>query len=537
MRRVFPLVLAGALALAFCSFFFTETTAQTDRGRRGDPPASPGAATRGVRGQGLQAESAHRDDLGRTHTRFAQVIDNIRVYGRELITHQLANGRFEEPTSNLFQGNVPATEPRLSEPGARGIAGTFFGDLGADLAIELVIYPVGNTGRLAFVIDIGNLFNDNEDPRRERMVIDALTGEMIDRWNNLQTGAATGSGFGFYAGQISNLPVDLTNNTWSLFDVVNNAKTFDFNNRTCRLGCTSNGTIYSAPAGVFGATGALTNRASIGIDAHFFAGKTLDYFAATFGRRGIDNAGNKNLRFGFMVSRTHYGNNYNNAFWDGAAMTYGDGDGRTFRPFDAVDVVAHEMTHGITERSSRLEYRNQPGAANESFSDIFGAVVERYAGNRTGAGGVGYPGNDWWVGEDLFVSNNPASPTRGIRNMADPHLEGDPDHFSELVNTSQDNGGVHINSGIMNKVFYLLSEGGTNHVDRTGTVVTGIGIFEAAKIAYDADTIYCMATDNFARVANAWMNAAKGRFGAGSVNARQTFNAWKACGVTPTVTP
>jgi thermolysin len=280
----------------------------------------------------------------------------------------------------------------------------------------------------------------------------------------------------------------------------------------------------------------MSDRQSIGVDAHFFAERTLSYFRTTFGRNGIDNNNNKNLKFGFMVSRTHYGNNYNNAFWDGASMTYGDGDGTTYRPFDALDVVGHEMAHGITERTSNLQYQNESGAANESFSDIFGVVIEFKTGTLTGAGGVSYPA-DWWIGEDLYYTNNPSNPTRGIRSMSNPHAEGDPDHYSERYTGTSDNGGVHINSGIQNYLFYLLVVGGTNHKDTTGTTVTAIGLDDAAAIAYDADTKYCTATDTYAKVANAWVTAAKNRFGAGSTQSQQTFNAWKSGGVTPTVAP
>ena len=319
-------------------------------------------------------------------------------------------------------------------------------------------------------------------------------------------------------------------------EIPNNGKTTDYANKTCPpVGCRSTGTVYSSADSIFGTNGAPSDRESIGVDAHFFAERTLSYFRSTFGRNGIDN-NNNSLKWTFMVSRTHYGSNYNNAFWDGSSMTYGDGDGTTYRPFDAVDVVGHEMIHGITERTSNLTYSNESGAANESFSDIFGTVVEFYTGTRTGYNNVSYP-PDYWMGEDLYYSNNPSNPTRGIRNMQDPHIEGDPCHYSERYTGTSDNGGVHINSGIMNKVWYLLTNGGTNHADTTGTSVTGIGMTASAAIAYDADTKYCTASDTYAKVANAWVNAARGRYGAGSTQAVQSYNAWKACGVTPTQLP
>ncbi|MDQ4122941.1 MAG: M4 family metallopeptidase [Acidobacteriota bacterium] len=507
-----------------------------DRSKKAESKAREHLSKRGLDMEQLKARDIIVDETG-SHVRFSQYVDGVRVYGSEVITHEKINGKFTAPTGKV--SDVTSSDlapPTFDGHVAVGVAKNIFGYDGRG-EIELVLYPVENQLVLAYMVDIKNTDEETNDPRREMIVINARTGQIIDRWNNLQTSAASGTGYGFYAGQVTGLPIDYTGGTYYLFDVPNNGKTTDYNNRTCPItGCTKTGTVYSSTDSVFGTTGSLSDRQSIGVDAHFFAERTLSYFSTTFGRNGIDNNNNKNLKFGFMVSRTHYGNNYNNAFWDGASMTYGDGDGSTYRPFDAVDVVGHEMMHGITERTSDLVYQNESGAANESFSDIFGTVVEYYTGTRTGYNSVSYPA-DYWIGEDLYYSNDPSNPTRGIRNMADPHLEGDPCHYSERYTGTSDNGGVHINSGIMNKMWYLLTNGGTNHKDTTGTLVSGIGMTDSAAIAYDADTKYCTANDNFAKVADAWMNAARNRFGAGSAQAQQTYNAWKASGVTPTQLP
>ncbi len=491
-------------------------------------------AKKGIGADRLQSKDIISDETG-NHVRFSQSIDGIRVYGGDVITHEKNNGKFDRTTGELFAGDVPAAVPSFGKSEAVNFARRDFWDA-TDAISELVYYPQGSELLLAYMVDVKNTDEVTDNPRREMIVINAVTGEIIDRWDNLQTAGTTGTGYGFYAGQVTGFPIDLTSGTYSMFDVPSNGKTYDFGNKTCSpVGCRSNGTLFTSTDNIFGTTGALSDRASVGVDAHFFSQKTLDYFR-TFGRNGIDNNNNLSLKYKFMVSRTHYGSNYNNAYWDGSAMTYGDGDGTTYRPFDAFDVVGHEMTHGITERTSNLQYQNESGAANESFSDIFGVVIEFKTGTLTGSGGVAYP-SDWWIGEDLYYSNNPSSPTRGIRNMANTHSEGDPDHYSERYIGTSDNGGVHTNSGIQNYLFYLLVSGGTNHADTTGTTVTGIGLDAAAAIAYDADTKYCTATDTYLKVANAWVNAAKNRFTAGSVQAQQTYNAWKAAGITPTVAP
>ena len=493
-------------------------------------------AQQGAQTGELRAKDIISDETG-NHVRFSQLINGVRVYGRELITHERTNGRFTRASGELFSESVYSTTPNFRRDDVIRTARQVFGQ-NAEAAAELVLYPRESELVLAYMVDIKNTDGEVKQPRREMIVFDALSGGIIDRWDNLQTVGTTGTGYGFYAGQVNSFPIDLTSGRYYMFDVPNNGKTTDFANKTCGFfGCTSTGTVYSSTDNIFGATGSLSDRQSIGVDAHFFAQQTLAYFRSAFGRNGIDNANNKNLKWKYMLSRTHYGSNYNNAFWDGASMTYGDGDGVTYRPFDALDVVGHEMTHGITERTSNLEYRNESGAANESFSDIFGVVIEFKTGTLTGAGGVSYP-SDWWIGEDLYYSNNPSSPARGIRNMADTHKEGDPDHYSERYTGTADNGGVHTNSGIQNFVFYMLAQpSGVVTTHHLGGTASGIGLDAAATIAWDADTKYCTATDTYAKVANAWMNAAKARYGAGSAQAQQTYNAWRACGVTPTVNP
>lgn len=515
-----------------------------------DRPASAGAvaaaradlAGRGYNVNQLVVKDALVDDVGNTHIRFQQYVNGARVWGGDVTAHD-TKGAGRMAGGAMFRGVVNGNRPTLT--GAEAVAAaksTFGGNAPADASAELVVYPRGNgfSAQLAYAVDISNTWSneaDMDDPRREMIIVDAHNGAILDRWNNLQTAGTTGVGAGYFAGTINALAIDLTGGTYSLFDVPNNGKTYDYKNKKCSLfGCSSAGTLYTSADAVFGTDGNLANRESIGVDAHFFASKVLEYYRTTFGRNGIDNNNNASLGFGHMVSRTHYGSRYNNAYWDGRSMTYGDGDGTTRRPYDAIDVVGHEMTHGITERTSNLTYSNESGAANEAFSDIFGTVVEFNVGTVIGFGGQAFPA-DWWIGEDLYIASNPASPTIGIRNMADPHIEGDPCHYTERYTGTNDSGGVHINSGIQNKMFYLLVTGGTNHKDTTGTVVTGIGMADAAAIAYDADTKFCTANSNFAAVANAFVNAAKARFGTGSVQSQQAYNAWKACGVTPTAAP
>ena len=147
-------------------------------------------------------------------------------------------------------------------------------------------------------------------------------------------------------------------------------------------------------------------------------------------------------------------------------MTYGDGDGVTFIPLSQdADVVAHELTHGVTERTSNLIYQNESGALNEAWSDIFGAMVDRQEG-ATGA-------DIWLLGEDIYT---PGTPGDALRNMADPAVFGDRDYYPDRYTGTADHGGVHSNSGIANLAFKLLVTGGTHPRGKTSVNVPAIGL-------------------------------------------------------------
>jgi len=203
------------------------------------------------------------------------------------------------------------------------------------------------------------------------------------------------------------------------------------------------------------------------VKAHLYAGQTYDFYMTNHGRDSIDGAGMSLISTVNFDDDPYDGFPFENAFWDGAQMTYGPG----FSTAD--DVVAHELTHGVTEHESGLFYYYQSGAINESFSDVWGEFMD-----LTNGSGTDTPGTRWQMGEDL-----PAS-IGVIRNMSDPTIYGDPDKM-DSVNYylgSGDNGGVHTNSGVNNKAAYLMVDGATFN----GTVVTGLGITKVAKIYYYA---------------------------------------------------
>ncbi len=185
-------------------------------------------------------------------------------------------------------------------------------------------------------------------------------------------------------------------------------------------------------------------------EAYDGLGATYDFYWETLHRNSIDDQGMP------LNGHVHFGNRFNNAFWDGQRMIFGDGDGVLFNRFTiAIDVMGHELTHGVTEKEAQLIYQDQSGALNESVSDVYGSLVKQYHNGKQAAADA-----DWLIGAGIW-----ADPDRGkaLRSMKDPGtaFEGDsqPAHMDNYVNTWDDNGGVHINSGIPNRAFYLAATG------------------------------------------------------------------------------
>lgn len=249
-------------------------------------------------------------------------------------------------------------------------------------------------------------------------------------------------------------------------------------------------------------------------EAYDFSGNTYDFYQAVFKRNSIDNKGMR------LDSTVHYGKTFDNAFWNGQQMVYGDGDGALFDRFTkCVDVVGHELTHGVTQFTAGLEYQDQPGALNESMSDVFGILIKQYVLKQT------VQQADWLIGEGLFIPKQGTNRT-ALRSMKapgtaydDPMLGKDPQpaHMKAYYNGSDDNGGVHINSGIPNHAFYLAAMKIGGHAwDMTG------------QIWYEVLTTRLHAQSQFADAAAATRDVAKHHSPAASA---AVDHAWKAVGL------
>ena len=325
-------------------------------------------------------------------------------------------------------------------------------------------------------------------------------------YDNLQTATAEGTGNSLYSGE-----VPLTTNSgpggFAMMDPSRGGlETTDLNQGTA-----GNGVTYIDADNSWG-NGTMSDRATEGVDAHFGAAMTWDYYSDNYGRNGLRGDGKGNL------SRTHYGVAYVNAFWDDTCfcMTYGDGDGVQSSALVTVDVAGHEMTHGLTSVTAGLIYTGQSGGLNESMSDIFGTAVEFYAAAN---GGEGVP--DYWVGEDCWT---PPRPNDALRYMDEPTRDGRSiDHASRYLPVMD----VHYSSGVSNNVFYLASEGGTNKT--SNTTVQGIGREKAEAIFYLALTEYMTPWTRWSQARGYTVQAATDLYG--QPEADGMASAWQACGV------
>jgi len=256
-------------------------------------------------------------------------------------------------------------------------------------------------------------------------------------------------------------------------------------------------------------------------EAYDGSGVTYDLYYDVYGRNSIDNNGMK------LDSTVHYQKGYDNAFWNGQQMVYGDGDEdlptdqRLFNRFTiCLDVIGHELTHGVTEHEANLAYLTQSGALNESLSDVFGSLVKQYQQGQTAAQA------NWIVGEGLFTSNVNGV---GIRSMKapgtaydDPVLGKDPQpaHMKEYVTTIEDNGGVHINSGIPNHAFY-----------GTALEIGGQAWEKAGLIWYKTLTDKLQSTSNFQDAADKTFETAGELYGTGSLEQKAVQKGWLEVGI------
>ncbi len=251
------------------------------------------------------------------------------------------------------------------------------------------------------------------------------------------------------------------------------------------------------------------------LDAHYGAQMTYDYWMTKHNRNSFDGNGAK------IKSYVHYDRNYDNAYWNGSVMTYGDGSDTYFDALTSLDVAGHEIGHAICSYTADLTYSNESGALNEGFSDIWGASIEYFAEPNK---------QTWLIGEDIERRSGHAA----LRSMSNPKSEGQPDTYggTNWYSGSSDNGGVHTNSGVLNYWYYLISVGGSGTNDNGDSYnVSGIGIDKAGKIAYRTESVYLTSSSDYADARTYSIQAAKDLYGTGSAEEQTVTNAWYAVGI------
>jgi Zn-dependent metalloprotease len=263
--------------------------------------------------------------------------------------------------------------------------------------------------------------------------------------------------------------------------------------------------------------GAVANNDVTATEAYDSAGITYDFYNTIFHRNSVDGQG---LR---LDSTVHFGEKYDNAFWNGTQMVYGDGDGEIFDRFTkSVDVIGHELTHGVTQHTAGLLYQGQQGALNESMSDVFGSLVKQWHLKQT------VDKADWLIGQGLFTSKVKGVALRSMKAPGtaynDPVLGKDPQpaNLKDLYKGSNDNGGVHINSGVPNRAFYLAA-----------AAIGGYAWEKAGKIWYVTLTERLRPWSAFAQAAKHTISVAGELYGNDSKEQKAVRDAWHEVGVQP----
>jgi thermolysin len=438
------------------------------------------------------------DERRRAHRKVQQLHRGVPVFGGEAIVHTAEDGTLEGVTDNYLTGigpvdTVPLLTPEDAVTAALAAYGADRSVLTAPPLTDLWILREDGD-HLAYRVRLRRE-DGTHDTALPVYFIDAADGSVLFAYDNLQSQSAIGSGTSLYSGTVQ-ISTYQDGGTYYLEDVDRKLGTFTMNNTTTTQ------TRISETDNVFDSA---SQKAAV--DAHFGAAQMFEYLLNVHGRQGIYG----NLSFpGLIPSRVHYSTNYCNAFWNGSSMTYGDGDGTSCFPLVSLDVVGHEMGHGVIEQTANLTYSGESGGLNESFADILGAMTERYT--------RGMSANVWLIGDEILPPF--------LRSMANPPADGSsPDYYTASVGGLD----VHYSSGIQNKAFYLLSAGGTH--PHSNVTVIDIGPGKAEQIFYKALTTYMTSSTNYAGARTATLNAATALYGSFSDEYDAVATAWCAVGV------
>ena len=379
-----------------------------------------------------------RKDPGVRNYRYTQTFRGIPIFGEGLVVSEDSDGNVRAMFGNMITGleqDIASTTPRLSKANAlvagkrAGLGNGVSGMLTRNEKSELVIF-VDDKGRgqLAYYIDFFADSATGGRPTRPSVIIDANSGRVLKQWENLQHAlVGTGPGGNAKTGQyeygtdFGYLDVAQSGTTCTMNST--NVKTVNLNNASTNTSSTAFS--YTCPRNTVKAINGAYAPLN---DAHYFGNVIYNMYQSYLGMAPLTFQ---------LTMKVHYKTSYENAFWDGSAMTFGDG-ASTFYPLVSLDVSSHEVSHGFTEQQSNLTYSGQSGGMNEAYSDMAGEAAEFFM----------HGSNDWLVGADIFKGSG------ALRYMNNPPQDGSSIDNAANFTSSMD---VHYSSGVYNKAFYLLA--------------------------------------------------------------------------------
>ncbi|WP_412538881.1 M4 family metallopeptidase [Longispora sp. K20-0274] len=482
---------------------------------------------------------------GSRHVRFSRTYKGLPVLGGEVALHSGPDGRFGPVADAAL--NV-ATTPKVDAGAATGAIGKYAGYTVKDTPF-LAVDALDGAPALVWAVRADKVAADGT-PSNATFRVDAASGRVLGATDSIHTlavagpgsgaparavnavnaGPVAGNGKGLLVGNVAIGVNQKVDGTYELKDPNRgNMETRDGQNKGDGSGplSLSQTLAFSSATTTFG-NNATSNRASAAVDAHYGVAQTWDYYKNVHGRNGIDGQGTG------ARSDVHYGQNYENAFWDDGCycMTYGDGASNT-HPLTELDVAGHEMSHGVTAHTAALDYGNpgagiykESGGINESTSDIFGTLVEFYTNNPN-------DNPDYYIGEVLDLNGN-GTP---LRYMDDPTRDGrSKGCWTSTMGTSYD---PHLTSGVGNHFFFLAAVGsgaravnGVNYNSPTcnnAPAVNGIGNDKAGKIWYRALSTYMVSTETYPKARISTLKATNDLYGGAECTAIKA--AWTAVGV------
>ena len=467
------------------------------------------------------------DRIGARHVRMQQVYKELPVFGSEIIVHIDANSNIKGTTGKLVPSIDLPDEPKITaEQAMKKVLGDKRENTKSHIHAEpalMVLTQFVKKPHLVWHVTVNGVdktLAGDETPAKWEYFVDALDGDVVWKYNNEQTHTSTtGSGIGRYSGAVTvNTVHDHGAGKYLLEDqgVPTSARVV-----------THDADGGYPPADTSEDSNNNWSAAAQGpdIDCHLYTRIVFDYYFTVHGRDSYDDAGAD------MHIYANCGNDWNNASWNGSYVKIGNGDGIRYDPLCALDIIAHEWTHAVTEYTAGLVYSGESGALNESMSDVFGCLI---AGN-------------WLFGEDAWL----LASAPGSRNLEDPTNGGQydptdpidsviaghqPDHMTDKYTGAQDHGGVHINSGIMNKAAYLIATGGTHRGIR---ICEGLGNDVLGLLYYQTLTTHLVSSSDFSDMRDAVLDSLDDLYSTNPHYSRwraSIINAFAAVGIGTAVT-